>query len=87
MDSVPVCDQLVEMVKEFPYLGSTISNDGGVDSDVNVRIVKAAYAFSCLKKSIFTNHSLSVNVKCAVYKTVVLTTLWHGSECWAVKAN
>ena len=40
VDGVPVCDQLVEMVKEFPYLGSTISNDGEVDGDVKIRIIE-----------------------------------------------
>ena len=31
---VPVCGESVEMVKEFFYLDSTISNDGECDSDV-----------------------------------------------------
>ena len=86
VDGVPVHDQLVEMVKEFPYLGSTISNDGEVNSDVKIRIAKAAKVFGCLKKHIFTNHHLSVNVKHAVYKAVALQlpTLLYGSECWAV---
>ena len=34
VDGVPLHDQLVEMVNEFPYLGSTISNDGEVDDNV-----------------------------------------------------
>ena len=36
-DGVPVCNQSVEMVKEFPYLGSIISNDGEVDSETFCR--------------------------------------------------
>ena len=84
VNGVPVHDQLVEMVREFPYLGST---DGEVDSDVKIRISKAAKAFGCLKKPIFTNHHLSVNVGRAVYKAIVLATLLYGLECWAVKAS
>lgn len=87
VDSVPVYGQLVEIVRNFSYLGSTISNDGEVDSDVKIRSAKAAKAFGCLKKPIFNNHHLSVNVKHAVYKAVVLATLLHGSVCWAVKAR
>ena len=72
VDGVLVHGQLVEMVRE-------------------IRIAKAAKAFGCLieeiNKPIFNNHHLSVNVKCAVYKAVVLATLLHGSECWAVKAS
>ena len=33
------------------------------------------------------NHHLSVNVKRAGYKAVVLGTLLRGLECWAVKAS
>jgi len=87
VDGVLVSDQSVEIVKEFSYLGSVISNDGGIDSDVKIRIVKAANAFGCLKKSILTNHCLLVSVKRAVYKAVVLATLLYDSECWAVKAS
>ena len=63
MDGVSVCGQSVEMVKEFPYLGSTISNNGEVDSDVKFRNAKAANAFGCLRKSISANHRLSVTVE------------------------
>ena len=87
VDGVPVHDQLVEMVKEFPYLGSTICNDGEVDNDVKIKTAKPANAFGCLNKPIFTNDHVSVNVKRAVYKAVVLATLLHGSECWVVKAS
>ena len=36
------------MVKKFPYLGCTISDDGEVDYDVKTRIAKTAKAFGCL---------------------------------------
>ena len=47
VDGVPVCEQSVEMVMEFPYLGSTISNDSEMDSDIKIRIAKAASTFGC----------------------------------------
>ena len=82
VDGVPVCDQSVEIVKEFLYLDSTISNDGKVDVDVKIRITKAANTFGYLKRSVFTNAYLSITVKHAVYRVAQL----YGSECWAVKA-
>ena len=45
VDSVPVCDQSVEMVKEFLYLGSIITSDGEIDADMKMRIAKAANLF------------------------------------------
>ena len=70
----------MEMVKEFPYLGSTIISDGKVDTNVKIRIAKAVSAFGSFTQS------LSVDDKFAVYKAVVLAILLYGSECWAVKA-
>ena len=90
VDGAPVHDQLVEMVKEFPYLGSTICNDSEVDNDVKIKTAKPANAFGYLKKPIFTSHHVSVNVKRAVYKAVVLATLLQlrvlGSESYPVKS-
>jgi len=45
VEGVTVCGQLVKMVKEFPYLGSTITSDGEVDTDVKIRIAKASGSF------------------------------------------
>jgi len=72
VDGVPVCDQSVEMVKESPYLGSVITSDGEIDADVKTRIAKVANIFGCLKRAIFTNQGLSLDVKRAVYKAVIL---------------
>ena len=85
VNGVPVCDQSVEMVKEFPYLVSVITSDGEIDADVKTRIAKPANVFGCLKKAIFTNQGLSLDIKHAVYKAVILATLLYESECWAVK--
>ena len=84
VDGIPVCDQSVEMVKEFPYLGSVITSDSEIDANVKTRIAKAANVYGCLKRAIFTSQGLSLDVKHAVYKAVVLATLLYGSECWAV---
>jgi len=45
VDGVPVCDQSIEMVKEFPYLGSVITSDSEIDVDVKTRTAKAANVF------------------------------------------
>ena len=53
VDGLPVHDQLVKMVKDFPYLGSTISNNNEVDGDVKIRIAKTTKAFGCLNYYLF----------------------------------
>ena len=77
----------IELVPDFTYLGSNITSDGEVKSEVKIRIGKAARAFGCLQKSIFQNQRVSVEVKRVVYKAVVLSILLYGAETWAVKAE
>ena len=54
-DSLPV--QLaageIASVEEFTYLGSNISRDGKVKSEVVTRLGKASRAFGCLKSVVF----------------------------------
>ena len=77
----------VEMVHDFTYLGSTITNDGEVKSEIGTRIAKAARAFGCLQKPIFQNKRLSVETKRKVYKATVLSVLLYGMETWNIKAH
>ena len=58
----------IEIVQEFTYLGSSISRDSEVKSEVKCRIGKAARAFGCLQKPIFQNQCLSVEMKRKVYR-------------------
>ena len=73
-------------VDNFTYLGSNITSDGEIVSEVGVRLGKAARAFGCLRSAIFDNRSLSVDLKRGVYHAVVMSTLLYGSETWVVKS-
>ena len=87
MGSVHVYGREIEMVDWFTYLGSSLSRDGDVLSDVNSRIEKASRAFWSQRGPIFNNSNLSVAIKRAVYNAVVLAVLLHGSETWVLKAQ
>ena len=54
--SVEVKGGVIELVKYFTYLGSTLSADGETAHEVDCRIAKA---FGSLRLSIFTNNTLS----------------------------
>ena len=88
-DSLPV--QLaageIATVEDFTYLGSKISSDGEVKSEIVTRISKASRAFGCLKAAVFQNSQLSTDIKREVYRAVVLSTLLYGAETWTVKAE
>ena len=63
VDGLPMHDQLVKMVKEFSYLGNTISNDVEVDGDVKIRITKTTKAFGCLKSYLFKFGTIILSLK------------------------
>ena len=72
----------IEVVQEFPYLGSIIESSGKMDVDVGRRIAQASKAFGALRKSVFLDKTLSLCTKRKVYNACVLSVLLYGAECW-----
>jgi Reverse transcriptase (RNA-dependent DNA polymerase) len=71
-------------VQSFKYLGSTITADTKIDSEINTRIAQASAAFGRLYHRVFKPHDISISTKIKVYTAVVITTLLYGSETWCV---
>ena len=76
----------VDVVQDFTYLGTNISRDGNITSEVTRRIARAARAFGCLRVPVFKNKDLSLATKRSVYRAVVLAVLLYGAETWTMKA-
>ena len=72
----------IEVVSEFPYLGSLIADSGRMDVDVDRRVAQASKAFGALRKSVFLDKSLSLATKRRLYNACVLSVLLYSSECW-----
>ena len=81
-DSVALDGGDVNVVCEFPYLGSLIADSGRMDVDVDRRVAQASKAFGALRKSVFMDKNLSLATKRKVYNACVLSVLLYGSECW-----
>ena len=71
-------------VPEFTYLGSTVSNDGRIDVEIQRRMAKASAAFGRLRQRLWNNHHVSTRVKGNIYRAVVISTLLYGAESWTV---
>ena len=76
----------LEVVHEFVYLGSTITDSLPIDSELSKRIEKAAMTLSRLTKRVWSN-KLSDHTKVNVYKACVISTLLYGSESWTMYAH
>ena len=62
-----------------------MESHGGVQLELNSRISRAASVFGALKRSVFSDHMLSITTKCLVYQAVVLGVLLYAVEAWPVK--
>ena len=85
--SISIGDNTLEVVESFTYLGSTISGNLSLDTELNSRIGKASAAMARLSKRVWENSMLTSKTKIQVYQACVLSTLLYGSESWTLYAR
>ncbi|BHF63715.1 hypothetical protein SprV_0200670900 [Sparganum proliferum] len=74
----------LQVVENFPYLGSTLSRNTKIDDEVANRISKASQAFGRLQSTVSNRHGLQLSTKLKMYKAVILPTMLYGAETWTV---
>ena len=79
---ISIGDSELKSTQQFSYLGWTISSDAKIDKEIDNRLAKANSSFGRLHKRVWNNKSLKCKTKSRVYRAVVLTTLFYGSETW-----
>jgi hypothetical protein len=85
--SIIINNYKLEVVSEFTYLGSTITNNLSLDAELNKRIGKASTTLSRLSQRVWNNSKLTLNTKISVYRACVLSTLLYASETWTLYAS
>ena len=71
----------LEEVKDFKYLGSYISYNGGIDKEISTRIGQAATAFRKLD-NIWRSTQYKQETKLRLYQSNVRSVLLYASETW-----
>lgn len=79
---ITIDDTALDVVQDFTYLGSTISDSLSLDAEINKRIGKAATTLARLAPRVWENPKLTIKTKAAVYNACVISTLLYGSETW-----
>nr|VZI34452.1 unnamed protein product [Spirometra erinaceieuropaei] len=74
----------LQVVENFPYLGSTLSRNIKIDDEVANRMSKSSQAFGRLQSSVWNRHGLQPSTKLKMYKAFILPTLLYGAETWVV---
>ncbi len=77
-----VGNEQLSVVPSFKYLGSILTEDCGIDNEVQSRIKQASVAFGRLRHRVFHNKNLHPSTKVAVYQAVCVTTLLYSCEAW-----
>ncbi|BHF76369.1 hypothetical protein SprV_0501946700 [Sparganum proliferum] len=67
----------LQVVENFPYLGSTLSRSTKIDDEVPRRISKDSQAFGRLRSTVWNRHGLQLSTKLKMYKAVILPTLLY----------
>ena len=75
----------VEAVDKFCYLGGTITSDCKSDTDIQLRIGRAAAAMASLDR-VWTSSKISAQTKIRLYNSLVLSILLYGAETWTLTA-
>ncbi|KAG7158950.1 hypothetical protein Hamer_G006331 [Homarus americanus] len=73
---------LMKIVNQFKYLGSTLTPICSLDMEIQTRINLASAAFGRLRTRVFLNNDHKNGTKTAVYLAVCISTLVYASETW-----
>ena len=71
----------LETVNRFTYLGSVITDKGGTEEDIAVRIGKANQAFRALQ-TVWNSKTISIKTKMRLFNSNIKTVLLYGCESW-----
>ena len=84
IDDISLQGVSLEKVTTFKYLGSHLSSDRNLDSEINHRIQSGWRNWKNVS-GVLCDKRISARVKGKVYKTVVRPAMIYGAEAWPIK--
>ena len=80
-------DKYIENVKNFVYIGSSITSNASMDTEINCRIGKDLGSFFRMSGRVLGNPKLTIPTKSAVYRTCVCSSLLYGRDGWTLSTK
>ena len=74
LSAITIDDYELDVVEQFTYIGSTITDNLSLDSEIAKRIGKAATTLACLISRAWTNPKLTVKTKMVEYNACLQHT-------------
>jgi len=81
--SVPVLGNQVNLVDTFVYLGSSIDQEGGCDTDIRRRIELDRFCMRAPDRGIWRTF-ISLPTKLRLYNIYILPILLYGADTWSM---
>lgn len=76
----------LQRVSSFKYLGSVLSTNGNIDTDITHRINAGWQTWRSLT-GVLCDNRMPVRVKGKVYKTAVRPAMIYGAQCWPLRKD
>ena len=84
---IKIGSEKIEEVQSFKYVGGIITANGEMKEEIEQRIKTAGMAFGGLRRQLFGDKKMALDVKLKIYDSLILAILLYGSETWNVKAE
>ena len=81
--TINIDGEKLEQVKQFSYLGSSVTDDGKSHSEVKRRILLGREAFNKSKELL--RGKLELSLKKRLIKTIIWSVVLYGSETWTLQ--
>jgi len=72
-----------EMVEEFKYLGTTLTNQNSIQEEIKSRLKSGNACYHSVQNPL-SSSLLSNNIKKKIYRTINLPVVFYGCETWSL---
>jgi len=83
VDSVKIDNCSIEMVEEFKYLGTRLTDRNSIQEEIKSRLKLGNACFHSVQ-NVLSSRLLSKNLKIKIYRTIILPVVLYGCETWSL---
>jgi hypothetical protein len=81
--NIKIDKSYLERVKEFKYLGTTLTNQNSIQEEIKSRL-KSGNACYLSVQNLLSSCLLSTNLKIKIYRTLILPVVFYRHETWSL---
>jgi hypothetical protein len=81
--NIQTCNKPFETVKQFKYLGKTLTNKNSIHEEIKSRLKSGNTCYYSVQ-NLLPSSLLSKSVKIKIYRTIILPVVLYGCVTWSV---